>query len=276
MTGRYGRKFATTNYDTGWGFLGRDPHPTEPISSDLYANIRRSKQSNLKILRRARGLTLEALSELTGISPSYLSRLEGGARRLNTDLLEKLSSVLACQPGDLLNSESTGFSGTNRAPTHPSVIEVAHLNRYEGKEQGVPPQKDLPVYTISTALGVLPDNMSQASTVDFSTPADWILRPPQLLGINKAFALYVGDDGYAPRYMSGDTLLVHTSRPLLPRSSLIVLTKDEHVLVRQFHGWCQDTILLSLFENVTNSDIQSIPKDDLKAVYKIIGTIEAI
>ena len=107
-------------------------------------------------------------------------------------------------------------------------------------------------------------------------PADWALRPPQFLGISKAFGLYVGDEGYAPRYMSGDTLLVHPSRPLLPRCSVVVVSKDDSVLVRQFHGWAPDAILLSLFgPQETPQEMISIPKEELKAVYKIIGTIEA-
>lgn len=281
MTVKYTKNISASSY--GSGISGRDLSFSQFQSTiESYAQNKRSKQSSLKILRRARSLTLEALSELTGISPSYLSRLESGGRRLNTDLLERLSAVLGCQPGDLLNnggstSAGAAFMGQSRTRAagraDSAPIEVSHLT---GEADLRLPQKDLPVYTVSTSLGVFPGATTQASMVDFSTPADWTLRPPQLLGIPKAFALYVGDEGYAPRYMSGDILLVHPSRPLLPRCSVVVLTKDERALVRQFHGWAQNTILLSCFDTREEAEgMHATPKEDLKAVYKIIGTIEA-
>lgn len=279
MNGKFGRGFAAARYNTDAEYGNESSSfPQFPGGSESYVSIKRSKQSNLKILRRSRRLTLEALSELTGISPSYLSRLEGGARRLNTDLLERLSSVLGCQPGDLLNQGPPASGGTfgsaPRAGARVSGMEGGL--RSENLGEMILPQKDLPVYTLSTALGILPSGDAQASMVDFTTPADWSIRPPQLLGVSKAFGLYVGDDGYAPKYMSGDTLFVHPARPLLPRSSVMVLTKDDRALVRQFHGWGQNTIFLSLFTEIQSAqDVQSMEKEDIKAVYKIIGTIEA-
>jgi transcriptional regulator with XRE-family HTH domain len=45
----------------------------------------------LRALRRDRGLTLEALAAVTGISVSTLSRLESGNRRPTLDLLIPLA-----------------------------------------------------------------------------------------------------------------------------------------------------------------------------------------
>jgi len=236
---------------------------------------RRSKQSSLKVFRRTRGLTLEGLSELTGISPSYLSRLEGGARRLNTDLLERLSAVLGCQPGELLNTSLTprnlrvAHNGSSEVATEPSL-------RVESSVDSSMPQKDLPVYSIATPLGALPGATGETATLDFVNPADWAFRIPQLLGIPTAFALYVSDEQNAPKYMPGDTLYVHTTRPLSLRCSVVVLTKDDQAIVRQFWGWGPDSLFVSSFMKNEPSALekQSIPRDNLRAAYKIIGTLE--
>lgn len=235
---------------------------------------RRNKQSSLKMLRRSRGLTLEGLSELTGISPSYLSRLEGGARRLNTDLLERLSAVLGCQPGELLNSSLTP---RNLRVAHSGGSEMPSENaRIEPSLETTTPQKDLPVYGVATPLGALSGTTGEAAILDFVNPADWTFRIPQLLGIPTAFALYVRDEQNAPKYMPGDILYVHTTRPLSLRCSAVILTKDDKAIVRQFWGWAADSLLVSSFtENEPSaSEKQAIPRDNLRAAYKIIGTLE--
>lgn len=237
--------------------------------------MRRSKQSSLKMLRRARGLTLEGLSELTGISPSYLSRLEGGARRLNTDLLERLSAVLGCQPGELLNlSGSSSQGGRGIRIAHDNSQEIGQAYAGEHVSETPTPQKDLPVYSVSTPLGLLPGASQEAVAIDFVNPADWTFRPPQLLGIPTAFALYVKDDENAPKYAAGDTLFVHTTKPLSQRCSVVMLTKQDEALVRQFWGWEQDHLLVSGFCAKEPQEKQHIPREDLRAVYKIVGTLE--
>jgi transcriptional regulator with XRE-family HTH domain len=261
------------------GFEGEQQQPSHPNEFEgpysAYM-MRRSKQSSLKMLRRARGLTLEGLSELTGISPSYLSRLEGGARRLNTDLLERLSAVLGCQPGELLNlsGASSNPASRNIRVAHDNHHEIGHAYAHDHGVEASAPQKDLPVYSVSTPLGILPGASEEATTIDFINPADWTFRPPQLLGIPTAFALYVKDDENAPKYMTGDALFVHPTRPLSPRCSVVVLTKNDHALVRQFWGWSQEHLLVSLFAAQEPQEKEKVPREELRAVYKIIGTLE--
>lgn len=63
---------------------------------------RRAQQSSLRDQRLKRGLSLVELSRLTGLSASYLSRLESGSRRLNSDIIKTISETLLCEPADLL------------------------------------------------------------------------------------------------------------------------------------------------------------------------------
>ena len=58
--------------------------------------------THLKFLRKKNGYTLETLSQVTNVSISYLSRLESGSRRLNTDLIRRLAHAFRCSPAESL------------------------------------------------------------------------------------------------------------------------------------------------------------------------------
>lgn len=89
--------------------------------------LKTSKQkimSKIKMLRKRQGLTLQDLHGATGISVSYLSRIEAGSRRLNEDTLNRISTALRCHPADLLGdtlskreeSPFDTFGSTNISP----------------------------------------------------------------------------------------------------------------------------------------------------------------
>lgn len=63
---------------------------------------RRRLKSGLRDQRLKRGLSLVELARLTGLTASYLSRLENGSRRLNSDIIKTISEALRCKPADLL------------------------------------------------------------------------------------------------------------------------------------------------------------------------------
>ncbi|MEU8886271.1 cupin domain-containing protein [Streptomyces sp. NPDC048442] len=62
----------------------------------------------LQRLRTARGVTLAALSEVTGISTSTLSRLESGQRRPSLELLLPLSQAHQVPLDDLVGAPAVG------------------------------------------------------------------------------------------------------------------------------------------------------------------------
>src|SRR3990167_2084631 len=107
--------------------------------SILADSIDSLSSNNLKSMRKEKKLTLGKLAELTRLSPSYLSRIEVGSRRMNTDILQKLSRILECHPSDLLDPRGRSSMVT----------------------------KDLPVYRTQ------PGNQN----VDFASAADQTYRP---------------------------------------------------------------------------------------------------
>lgn len=67
----------------------------------------------VKFLRGKRGLSLKQMKEMTGISESYINRIENGSRECPSyPIIEKLASALSVDPTDLLEVGSEkGDSG---------------------------------------------------------------------------------------------------------------------------------------------------------------------
>lgn len=56
----------------------------------------------VKDLRKARGLTVDQLANMAGLSKSYLSEIENGKKQINGRRLEALAAALHAQPTDLI------------------------------------------------------------------------------------------------------------------------------------------------------------------------------
>jgi phage repressor protein C with HTH and peptisase S24 domain len=57
--------------------------------------------NRIREIRRAKDITLESLAEETGISTSYLSRIEGGSRKASLENLIRIARALGSEPEDL-------------------------------------------------------------------------------------------------------------------------------------------------------------------------------
>jgi transcriptional regulator with XRE-family HTH domain len=76
--------------------------------SDDLAEVLTAVGPRLKALRRLRDLTLEQVSDTTGISLSTLSRLESGQRRPTLELLLPLAKAYRVQLDELVGAPPTG------------------------------------------------------------------------------------------------------------------------------------------------------------------------
>lgn len=90
----------------------------------------------LRSLRRDRGLTLAALSAVTGISVSGLSRLESGKRRPTLELLVPLARAHRVALDQLIATPATGDPRVHLAPKrHRNGSALVPLTQYPGRLQ---------------------------------------------------------------------------------------------------------------------------------------------
>lgn len=256
--------------------------PGQPANSDSHFNVhyippfvpfgksspnklmtRKRKRSHhpLRDLRLQRGYTLEELANLTELSPSYLSRLESGTRRLNADILQRLAHILSCHPGDLLPMDTT--SGKFTLMTRTDGAEGAHT-RFAAP--------DLPMYVLAAANDT-------TRVIQFDTPADWIARPSDLTGVAGAISFSIPDTALTPRFRPGERLFAHPNRPLTPNCTVLAITHENQAILGEFTGWKQsgnenETLMIRV--NPGSSPMETtLTTDKVKALYRIIGMMEA-
>ncbi|MEP1769545.1 MAG: XRE family transcriptional regulator [Anderseniella sp.] len=83
------RIFVEKSTKISYGLL-MDTHPPETGAERLGSEIRE--------VRKARGLTLDELSKTVSCSSAYLSRIERGTARVSNELLNQISKALAVDP----------------------------------------------------------------------------------------------------------------------------------------------------------------------------------
>ncbi|MHA7261944.1 helix-turn-helix domain-containing protein [Arthrobacter sp. TMN-37] len=86
----------------------------------------------LRALRQQRGLTLGEVSGATGISASTLSRLEGGQRRPNLELLLPLARLFQVPLDDLVGAPPTGDPRIHLRPIRHGDMTALPLTRRPG------------------------------------------------------------------------------------------------------------------------------------------------
>ncbi|MGW4736186.1 helix-turn-helix domain-containing protein [Streptomyces shenzhenensis] len=124
-------------------------HPTE----DVLAGV----GPRLRALRRARGATLAALADETGLTASTLSRLENGRLRPTLEQLLPLARAYGVPLDDLVAAPPTGDPRIHLRPVRRSGLVMVPLTRRAGGVQAYkvihPPAGRAPTTRLQTHEG---------------------------------------------------------------------------------------------------------------------------
>lgn len=92
----------------------------------------------IRKIRKDQGLTLEQLAEMAGISRSYLTELELGAKTINANRLEQVAKALKVNASDLIEriTDSVSIAG--------AVGAGAQVPVFDAYEKGDGPQVECP------------------------------------------------------------------------------------------------------------------------------------
>ncbi len=207
--------------------------------------------NRISLRRRQLGLSQMRLAELMGVEQPTVARWERERRGVKIDTLIRLARVLDCDPRDLMPEDEPAPAS---AIGPPGAVALSF-----------PGGRDLPVR--GGARGG-----ADAMFLDQGAPLDWVQRPPQLVGVPDAFAVYVVNDSMSPRYEPGDILFVHPSQPPSRGSFVVVELSDQEAYVKQLVAQTADAITLREYHPALREF--SVPRARVKSLYRVVGTWE--
>jgi transcriptional regulator with XRE-family HTH domain len=217
--------------------------------------------THLKYLRKRSGYTLETLSDITSISISYLSRLESGSRRLNTDLIRRLSHAFRCEPAELLQE----ISHDNR------VVSPVEFNRNR-KVEPVSREISMPLYCVTKDS----DDASRLM-IKICSPAEWRQRPNELAAKSELLAVKAGPH-FLPYFSSSSTLYLESTNNLIPESTVVILNKGA-VLIKKIWSVTPTSLQLCDISDIdamkegklSKNKLVEIDRGNVDTVYKVVG-----
>lgn len=204
-------------------------------------------QNKLRVLRLAKGLTLEQLAEAAGTSHQQVLRLEKGERRLTVDWMVRLAQPLGVEPKDLLPDPTTPQVPPSAAPSFA-------------------PNQDM-ISVRSAARGGDDQRMFLEDG-----PIDYVPRPPVLRNVRDAYAIYVVGESMVPRYRPGFLLHINPYKPPRRDNGVVIYKRDQAVLIKEFVEASPTELVLRQF----NPDIElRIDRSDIVEFHTVVGTEES-
>lgn len=161
----------------------------------------------------ALNISARAASLAAGGSDSTVRNiLDGKSTHPRTDTIEALARVLQVTPswltsGDVSQPEPAAPALPPNARPAPDLPLPANFNL----------PRDLPALGTAAA-----SELGRGAFQISSDVVDYLRRPPALLGVSDAYALYVEGDSMWPRFEHGDPIFVHPHRKPQPGDYIVI------------------------------------------------------
>ena len=208
-------------------------------------------------MRERAGLPMREVAERLGWTLTRYQHYEDRYRRryLPVELGHQLADLFATRgvpKADVLALAGIGVEPSS-APSIPPQPPVS-----------VPSARDLPV--MGTVKGG-----DEGFYFNEGEAKEFIVRPPSLVGVSNAFALYVHGESMEPRYYAGEMLYVNPNRPLAKGCFVAVEMTNDRGLIKQFVRRTDDFLVLAQFNPPKEL---RLPITEVKHIYRITGSGE--
>ena len=87
---------------------------------------------NLRIIRKAKGLTMKELGEAVGVTESMIGMIETGSRKPSFELLLKLGEELECSVDDLVNDKKIPITESDGQKSD-LILDLSQLDEDQRK-----------------------------------------------------------------------------------------------------------------------------------------------
>lgn len=184
-------------------------------------------KNRIREVRKSKQVTLEELEELTGISTSFLSRIEAGTRQLRLENAVRIARALKCDVADITDEfHSDDLHAAEN-------LEISNEPRSSGG--------DIQSLTIHAGMGNGGLQIIEGVDGSGKIPAEfrdgfWSFLDPvreRFRNIRKTHALPVIGDSMAPTLIDGAVVFVDTTHTFPSPPDLYVLDYGDGLMVKR-------------------------------------------
>lgn len=227
--------------------------------------------NRIREVRKTKHLTLEELAESTGISTSYLSRIEGGGkstRGLSLENALRIARALQCEVVDITDEFSAeDIEHASKLPLPPGTRAL--------------PTGDVPNLTIHAGLGNGGVSVVEANAETGIIPEDflsgfWSFPDDIRSGFNqigKTHALPVKGDSMEPTLPGGSTVFVDTSHVLPSPPDLYAIDYGDGLMVKRIELIPRTSKVRVISDNDRYQSYE-MDRDDLQVYGRVVASFQ--
>lgn len=195
------------------------------------------------------GLSANAAGRAAGLGLSYVNDLLAGkSKNPVPHRLAMLAEVLECDLEYLTGEQDSPRKHVRLA--HDNTAAASPGISVELYSVGLPDPEGFFTLSQNSAEGITLGSMLTAAG---------------------AYAIIVPDDANAPRYFAGEVVVTNPARPVSRGGFAVVRMKDGRATIRRIDAIMTDKVVVTAIGADSSVDI---PRQDVEAVHKIVGTAE--
>lgn len=224
--------------------------------------------NRIREIRKSKHLTLEELSEATGISDSYLSRIESNGRGLSLENAVKIARALKCEVQDFTSDfTDEDITVASRLPSGQQTQTVAH--------------GDVPNLTIHAGMGTGRLERIEGADSGFVpeqyTEGFWTFPASvreRFLHIGSTHALPVVGDSMEPTLRDGSIVFVDTTHIVPSPPDLYAVDYGDGLMVKRIQLVPRSGKVRVISDNKDRYDTYELNREELHVFGRVIASFQ--
>jgi len=226
-----------------------------PVMSNVFESQRELQKRWVRTALDKLRLTPTELARRIGVVPSTLNRYLNSPQASN--FLSKRTIQAIASVADIDTPDFLFRNGRARAAASRTPLQAAPVPPFSSGE------KDLPVLGHARAgQGALFMDNGQAQS--------YIERPWFLVGVSKAYAVYVNDESMEPVYRHGETLYIDPSRPVRRGDDVVVQLGSDEAYIKRLVSITDDLVRC---EQYNPAQTINFPRNEVTAIHLVAAAL---
>ena len=213
----------------------------------------KSLGEKIRICRESKGLSLDQLSRLSGVTRDHIGRIERGeSQNPRKQTIDALAQALETSPHLFLSDEANTYLTPSGKSSQ--VSERAHAFF----------SHQIPLISFSKARrGIFFDSKGTPTEYGWGKIyRDENIQDPQ------AYALNIDDNSMAPRVMKGDVVILGPGQEVQNGDLVLVKLKDDKAMLKNI--WFKEDAVLLESSQSAQQEPMLLKRDELQFIHKVV------